>query len=59
MAPAPNELNALTKWENSQDGYFSKLFISGVLRLRTLAALNNLVLKHVHPTKRSSTSALL
>ncbi len=58
-APAPNELNAFTKWENSQDGYFSKLFISGVLRLRTLAALNNLVLKQVHPTKRSSTSYLL
>ncbi len=58
-APAPNELNAFTKWENSQDGYFSKLFISGVLRLRTLAALNNLILKQIHPTKRSSTSYLL
>jgi SAM-dependent methyltransferase len=58
-APAPNELNAFTKWENSQDGYFSKLFISGALRLRTLAALNHLILKQVHPIKRSSTSYLL
>ena len=58
-APAPNELNAFTSWDNSKDGYFSKLFISGVLRLRTLAALNQLALKKVHPTKRSSTSAFL
>lgn len=58
-APAPNELNAFTTWEGSKDGYFSKLFISGVLRLRTLAALDKLVLKKIHPTKRSSTSALL
>ncbi len=58
-APAPNELNAFTKWENSNDGYFSKIFISGVLRLRTLGSINNLVLKQVHPTRRSSTSYLL
>ncbi len=58
-APAPNELNAFTSWDGGKDGYFSKLFISGVLRLRTLAAINNLVLKKVHPTKRSSTSAFL
>lgn len=58
-APAPNELNAFTSWDSGKDGYFSKLFISGVLRLRTLAALNKLVLKKVHPAKRSSTSAWL
>jgi len=58
-APAPTELNAFTKWDNSNDGYFSKIFISGVLRLRTLATINNLTLKQVHPTKRSSTSYLL
>lgn len=58
-APAPNELNAYTSWDGSKDGYFSKIFISGVLRLRTLAALNHLELKKIHPTKRSSTSALL
>lgn len=54
-APAPNELNAYTKWDH-HSGYFSKLFISGVLRIRTMAALNKLQLKAVHPTKRSSTS---
>jgi len=58
-APAPNELNAFTSWENSKDGYFSKLFISGVLRLRTLAAINQLELMKIHPTRRSSTSAFL
>ena len=58
-APAPNELNAFTSWDNSKEGYFSKLFISGVLRLRTLAALNKLTLKKIHPTQRSSTSKLL
>ncbi len=58
-APAPNELNAFTSWDDGKDGYFSKLFISGVLRLRTLAALNQLILKKNHPTKRSSTSFAL
>jgi SAM-dependent methyltransferase len=58
-APAPNELNAYTSWDGRQQGYFSKIFISGVLRLRTLAALHQLELKKVHPTKRSSTSYLL
>jgi len=58
-APAPNELNAFTLWENTRDGYFSKLFISGALRLRTLAAISQLELKKIHPTRRSSTSAFL
>jgi SAM-dependent methyltransferase len=57
--PAPNELNAFTQWEGSKEGYFSKLFISGVLRLRTLAAINGLRIKTIHPTKRSSTSIWL
>jgi SAM-dependent methyltransferase len=57
--PAPNELNAFTKWEGSEEGYFSKLFISGILRLRTLAAINGLKIKTIHSTKRSSTSAWL
>ena len=43
----------------STEGYFSKLFISGLLRLRTLAALNGLKIKKVHPSKGSSTSYLL
>lgn len=58
-APAPNELNAFTSWEGSKDGYFSKIFLSGVLRLRTMAALNHLELKKIHPGKRSSTSLFL
>lgn len=58
-APAPNELNAYTSWEGSKAGYFSKIFLSGVLRLRTLAAINHLELKRVHRSKRSSTSAFL
>lgn len=57
--PAPNELDAFTRWEGSKEGYFSKLFISGVLRLRTLAAINGLNIKLIHPTKRSSTSIWL
>lgn len=57
--PAPNETDAYTKWPGSNDGYFSKLFISGVLRLRTLAALNGLKIKKVYPSNASSTSYLL
>jgi SAM-dependent methyltransferase len=57
--PAPNETDAFTKWPGSDEGYFSKLFISGVLRLRTLAALNGLKVKEIHASKRSSTSYLL
>jgi len=57
--PAPNETNAYTKWPGTNDGYFSKLFISGLLRLRTLAALNGLTLKKVYRSKASSTSYLL
>ncbi len=54
--PAPNELNAFVSWDGKEGGYFSKLFISGVLRLRTLAAINHLQLKTIHRSKYSSTS---
>jgi SAM-dependent methyltransferase len=57
--PAPNETDAFTKWPGSNDGYFSKLFIIGLLRLRTLAALNGLAIAKVHPSKGSSTSWFL
>lgn len=57
--PAPNETNAYTKWPASNDGYFSKLFISGLLRLRTLAALNGLSIKKVYKSPSSSTSWFL
>lgn len=55
--PAPNEINAYTPW--GAGGYFGKLFLSGVLRLRTLAAINGLQLKTIHPNRSSSTSVLL
>lgn len=57
--PAPNETDAFTRWPGSKEGYFSKLFISGVLRLRTLAALNKLKVKTIHRSSTSSTSRLL
>jgi SAM-dependent methyltransferase len=57
--PAPNETDAFAKWPGSNDGYFGKLFITGLLRLRTLAAINGLKIKKVHKTKASSTSYLL
>jgi SAM-dependent methyltransferase len=57
--PAPNELDAYTRWPGSHDGYFSKLFISGLLRLRTLAALQQLYIQQVYLTPKSSTSILL
>lgn len=57
--PMPHELNALSRWPGSDDGYFSKVFISGVLRIRTLAALRGLHVENVFPSPRSSTSWLL
>lgn len=58
--PAPNELDAYAKWsEGSDKGYFGKLFISGILRLRTLAGINGLRIKKIHPSPASSTSVLL
>ena len=53
---APNELNAFVSWDGKEGGYFSKLFISGVLRLRTLAAINHLQIKTIYPSRYSSTS---
>lgn len=58
--PAPNEVDAYTRWsEQSEKGYFGKLFISGILRLRTLAGINNLFIKEIHSSQKSSTSILL
>ncbi len=60
-SPLPNEYNAYTYWENSMstEGYFSKLFVSGILRLRTLAAIQKLKIKQIVRTKNSMTSVLL
>lgn len=57
--PPPNETDAFARWPGSEDGYFGKLFISGILRLRTLAAINGLKIKKIHRTQASSTSILL
>lgn len=56
--PPPNELTAYVNWGPGQN-YFGKLFVSGVQRLRTLAAIHHLQLRKVHPSQRSSTSYLL
>lgn len=55
----PNEVDAFTQWPGKKEGYFGKLFISGVLRLRTLAALNGLNIYQIHPSPGSSTSWML
>lgn len=57
--PAPNETDAFTSWDDSDKGYFSKLFISGLLRLRTLAAIQKLSIRKIHPSPKSSTAVLL
>ena len=57
--PLPDEGNAYTRYPDQKEGYFSKLFISGILRLRTLAAINRLKIIKIHKTKSSSTSWLL
>jgi SAM-dependent methyltransferase len=58
-AALPNEHTAYTKWPTQGEGYFSKIFLSGILRFRLLAALNGLSINKVVPTKRSSTSIWL
>ncbi|TAE79080.1 MAG: class I SAM-dependent methyltransferase [Bacteroidetes bacterium] len=58
-SPLPNEYNALTRWEGQTSGYYAKVFISGILRLRVLAALNKLCISKVYQTKPSSTSVWL
>jgi len=57
--PLPNEVNAFTKWPESNEGYFSKIFLSGILRLRLLAALQRLSINRIEKTKSSSTSIWL
>jgi hypothetical protein len=37
--PMPDETNAFVKWPGTSNGYFNKIFISGILRIRTLAAI--------------------
>ena len=56
--PPPNEITAFVNWNEGQR-YYGKLFVSGIQRLRTLAAVNDLVIKKIYPSKRSSTSYVL
>ncbi|MEJ0057833.1 MAG: class I SAM-dependent methyltransferase [Bacteroidota bacterium] len=51
--PPPNEITAFVSWNEGQR-YYGKLFVSGVQRLRTLAAINDLKIKKVYPSQRSS-----
>lgn len=57
--PIPNEFNAIARWNGNDRGYFSKVFISGILRLRTLAAINGLTIKKIYPSPRSTTAYAL
>lgn len=57
--PAPNETDVHFSWDNGKSIYFNKIFISGVLRLRTLASIQNLIVRKIHHSPKSSTSALL
>jgi SAM-dependent methyltransferase len=57
--PLPDESSAYVTWPDTNDGYFNKIFISGILRIRVLAAINGLEIKNIHKTPYSSTSYLL
>ena len=57
--PMPDETNAFVKWPGTSNDYFNKMFISGILRIRTLAAVNQLKIFQIHKTPYSSTSILL
>lgn len=57
--PLPDETNAYDYWPNTDKKYFSKIFISGILKYRLLAAINKLSIYKVHTSKISTTSFLL
>ena len=57
--PAPNETDVCFSWDNGKSVYFHKIFISGVLRLRTLAVIQKLVINKIHPSPKSSTAMWL
>ncbi len=57
VAP-PNETTVYVEWNEGQR-YLGKLFVSGLLRLRTMAAMNGLKIKTIHPSPWSSTSIVL
>jgi SAM-dependent methyltransferase len=55
--PAPNELDAFVDWGDGR--YLGKIFLSGILRLRTLAAIGGLTLQRSYRSSFSSTSVFL
>jgi 2-polyprenyl-3-methyl-5-hydroxy-6-metoxy-1,4-benzoquinol methylase len=57
--PLADETNAYANWPGTTNKYFAKIFMSGILRIRLLAALNGLAIKEIHKTPYSSTSILL
>lgn len=57
--PLPDETNAYVQWPGTGNGYFNKIFISGILRIRVLAAINGLKIKTIHQSEVTSTSVLL
>jgi SAM-dependent methyltransferase len=56
--PLPDETNAYANWPGTTNRYFSKVFITGILRIRLLAALQGLVIKEIYKTPYSSTAFL-
>ncbi|MFM9839557.1 MAG: class I SAM-dependent methyltransferase [Cyclobacteriaceae bacterium] len=57
--PLADETNAYANWPGTTNKYFAKIFMSGILRTRLLAALNGLTIKEIHKTPYSSTSFVL
>ncbi len=57
--PLPDETNAYVQWPGTNDGYFNKIFISGVLRMRVIAAINGLQIREIHKSQYTSTSFIL
>ncbi|MBL0023696.1 MAG: class I SAM-dependent methyltransferase [Saprospiraceae bacterium] len=57
--PLPDETTAFVTWPGTTDGYFNKIFISGILRIRVLAAINGLEIRKIHKSQFTSTSFLL
>ncbi|HWA33598.1 MAG TPA: class I SAM-dependent methyltransferase, partial [Cyclobacteriaceae bacterium] len=58
VAP-PNETTAFVEWDGHRQRYLGKLFVSGLLRLRALAAMHGLKIKTIHSSPWSSTSFFL
>lgn len=56
--PLVDETEAYAVWPGTNNGYYGKIFISGILRIRLLAALRGLNIKKIHKSPFSSTAFL-